>query len=62
MFKDPGNWLGTIPQTDAGGTRESVKRVMQFIGLLPDDSDDHLINGLSECPATTWCAATRTAN
>ena len=50
VFKDPGNWLGTIPQTDAGGTRESVKRVMQFIGLLPDDSDDHLIKRVIGMP------------
>jgi signal peptidase I len=50
VFKDPGNWLGTIPQTDAGGTRESVKRAMQFIGLLPDDSDDHLIKRVIGMP------------
>jgi signal peptidase I len=50
VFKDPGNWLGTVPTTSEGGTRESVKRVMQFIGLLPDDSDDHLIKRVIGLP------------
>jgi signal peptidase I len=51
VFKDPGNWLGTVPEsTTSGGTRDAVKRVMQFIGLLPDDSDDHLIKRVIGLP------------
>jgi signal peptidase I len=50
VFKDPGNWLGTVPQTNEGGTRESVRRVLQFVGLVPDDSDDHLIKRVIGLP------------
>jgi signal peptidase I len=50
VFKDPGNWLGTVPATDEGGTRESVRRILQFVGLVPDDSDDHLIKRVIGLP------------
>ena len=50
VFKDPGNWLGTVPETNEGGTRESVRRVLQFVGLVPDDSDDHLIKRVIGLP------------
>ena len=50
VFKDPGNWLGTVPTTSEGGTRESVRRVLQFVGLVPDDSDDHLIKRVIGLP------------
>jgi len=50
VFRDPGNWLGTVPETNEGGTRESVRRVLQFVGLVPDDSDDHLIKRVIGLP------------
>ncbi len=50
VFRDPGNWLGTVPETSEGGTRESVRRVLQFVGLVPDDSDDHLIKRVIGLP------------
>ncbi len=50
VFRDPGNWLGTVPTTNEGGTRESVRRVLQFVGLVPDDSDDHLIKRVIGLP------------
>ena len=50
VFKDPDNWLGTVPESAQSGTRESVRRVLQFIGLLPDDSDDHLIKRVIGLP------------
>jgi signal peptidase I len=51
VFKDPDNWLGTVPEsTQSSGTRESVHRVLQFIGLVPDDSDDHLIKRVIGLP------------
>ena len=51
VFKDPGNWLGSVPASSEGGTRDSVKRILQFIGLLPDDSDDHLIKRVIGLPS-----------
>ncbi len=50
VFKDPDNWLGTVPESAQTGTRESVRRVLQFVGLLPDDSDDHLIKRVIGLP------------
>ncbi len=50
VFKDPGNWLGNLPATSEGGTRESVRNALQFIGLVPDDSDDHLIKRVIGLP------------
>jgi signal peptidase I len=50
VFKDPDNWLGTVPESAQSGTRETVRRVLQFVGLLPDDSDDHLIKRVIGLP------------
>jgi signal peptidase I len=50
VFKDPGNWLGTVPESREGGPREALRRVMQFVGLVPDDSDDHLIKRVIGMP------------
>jgi signal peptidase I len=50
VFKDPGNWLGTVPESREGGPRETLRRVMQFVGLVPDDSDDHLIKRVIGMP------------
>jgi signal peptidase I len=50
VFKDPSNWLGTVPESAQSGTRESVRRALQFIGLVPDDSDDHLIKRVIGLP------------
>lgn len=50
VFNDPSNWLGSPPESAQSGTRESVRRVLQFVGLLPDDSDDHLIKRVIGLP------------
>ncbi len=50
VFTDPGNWLGTAPQTQETGPRASLHRALQFVGLLPDDSDDHLIKRVIGLP------------
>jgi signal peptidase I len=50
VFKDPGNWLGSEPEVVDTGSRATLHRAMQFIGLLPDDSDDHLIKRVIGLP------------
>ena len=50
VFEDPGDWLGTVPESAQSGTRESVRHALQFVGLLPDDSDDHLIKRVIGLP------------
>jgi signal peptidase I len=46
VFKDPGGWLGaeqmTPTETDEGLTG-TVRRTLSFVGLLPQDSGEHLI-------------------
>ncbi len=50
VFKDPGNWLGFSSAPTESGSRATVHRVLQFVGLLPDDSDDHLIKRVIGLP------------
>lgn len=50
VFTDPGNWLGTAPQTQETGSGASLHHALQFVGLLPDDSDDHLIKRVIGLP------------
>ena len=40
VFKDPGGWLSEEPQ---GSERGPVGRALEFVGVLPDSSADHLI-------------------
>jgi len=50
VFKDPGGWLGFAPAPTETGSRATLHRVLQFVGLLPDDSDDHLIKRVIGLP------------
>jgi signal peptidase I len=42
VFSDPGNWLGPVPP-GPGGVRGAVSSALQFVGVLPSDSEGHLI-------------------
>lgn len=42
VFSDPDNWLGPQPESD-GGIGGAIKGFFQFVGVLPDDSEGHLI-------------------
>ena len=50
VFQDPGGWLppGQIVQRGAIGT--AVADALTFVGLLPEDSDDHLIKRVIGLP------------
>lgn len=48
VFEDPGGWLGQDPAATADGG--PVHRFFQFIGLVPDDSDNHLIKRVIGLP------------
>ncbi len=51
VFQDPDRWLGGLsPAQDRPGLRGTVHRGLQFIGLLPDDSDNHLIKRVIGLP------------
>lgn len=46
VFRDPGGWLGEQPQTQRG----IVEEVLVFIGVLPDQSTEHLIKRVIGMP------------
>ncbi|GAA4965338.1 signal peptidase I [Kineococcus glutinatus] len=46
VFQDPGGWL---PDQEPS-TRGPVARVLAFVGLLPEDSNDHLIKRVIGLP------------
>jgi len=51
VFQDPDHWLGGLPVAqNQPGVRGAVHKGLQFIGLLPDDSDDHLIKRVVGLP------------
>lgn len=43
VFKDPGGWLGDYPVTDRGPFGNAVVAIFTGIGLLPQDSGEHLV-------------------
>lgn len=42
VFSDPGTWLGPVPP-GPDGVRGAVTSALQFVGVLPSDSEGHLI-------------------
>jgi signal peptidase I len=46
VFADPGNWLGDVPVKQ----RTPVQSLLIFLGLAPDDSDEHLIKRVIGLP------------
>lgn len=51
VFKDPANWLGDASTVqDQPGLRGAVHKGLQFVGLLPDDSNNHLIKRVIGLP------------
>jgi signal peptidase I len=47
VFKDPGDWLGAAPTT---AERGPVGQVLEFIGVLPDTSTEHLVKRVIGMP------------
>ncbi|MFW5474468.1 signal peptidase I [Knoellia sp. CPCC 206450] len=50
VFQDPGEWLSAVPEVSHGPLRDGVERVLSFVGLLPDTSDNHLIKRVIGLP------------
>jgi len=50
VFQDPGDWLSAVPEVSHGPLRDGVERVLSFVGLLPDTSDNHLIKRVIGLP------------
>jgi signal peptidase I len=43
VFRDPGGWLDPQPPLDEGPIRSALRTTLTFVGLLPQDSGEHLI-------------------
>lgn len=43
VFEDPDRWLGDQAPDGGTGVGGAIKDVFEFVGVLPDDSEEHLI-------------------
>lgn len=43
VFKDPGGWLSPGPEAERGALADAVVTGLTFVGVLPQDSGEHLI-------------------
>jgi signal peptidase I len=50
VFADPGGWLQPSPAAPEGRVRDGIRSGLTFVGLLPADSDEHLIKRLIGLP------------
>ena len=50
VFADPGDWVDPLPKTEHGPLLTGVRQGLMFVGLLPDDSEDHLIKRVIGLP------------
>jgi signal peptidase I len=50
VFKDPGGWLDPPPPPQDGAVRHVVRVALTFVGLLPQDSGEHLIKRVIGLP------------
>ncbi len=50
VFADPGSWLDETPQQPHGAAVTLLRDTMTFIGLLPDDAENHLIKRVIGLP------------
>jgi signal peptidase I len=53
VFRDPGGWLGPLPPRQSGPVGTALHSAMTWVGLLPEDSDDHLIKRVIGLPGDT---------
>jgi signal peptidase I len=50
VFADPGDWLEPTPQQPHGEVATIVRDALTFVGLLPDNSENHLIKRVIGLP------------
>lgn len=53
VFKDPGGWLPEQTDPDVAPWRAAVTEGLTFVGLLPQDSGEHLIKRVIGMPGDT---------
>ncbi|HET6969039.1 MAG TPA: signal peptidase I [Ornithinibacter sp.] len=50
VFEDPGGWLDSVPPLERTGLSGAVHEALVFVGLLPAESEDHLIKRVIGLP------------
>ncbi|WP_235530643.1 signal peptidase I [Phycicoccus sp. Root563] len=50
VFADPGEWLEATPTVPHGKVVSALRETMTFVGLLPDNSENHLIKRVIGLP------------
>ena len=50
VFADPGEWLDEVPAAKKGPVATAVTETLTFVGLLPDNSENHLIKRVIGLP------------
>lgn len=53
VFKDPGGWLDPVEPVNEGTVSHAVRETLTFVGLLPQDSGEHLIKRVIGLPGDT---------
>ena len=53
VFKDPGGWLDPVATAERGAVAEAVVDALTFVGVLPQDSGEHLIKRVIGLPGDT---------
>ncbi|WP_277213443.1 signal peptidase I [Isoptericola croceus] len=53
VFKDPGGWLPPYEAPDRGPVGNTLRDAATFVGLLPQDSGEHLIKRVVGTPGDT---------
>jgi signal peptidase I len=53
VFKDPGSWLPPAVEPDRGPVTSALVSALTFIGILPQDSSQHLIKRVIGLPGDT---------
>jgi signal peptidase I len=53
VFKDPGGWLEAQPEQPKSPVRRTLTAALTFVGLLPQDSGEHLIKRIIGLPGDT---------
>jgi signal peptidase I len=53
VFEDPGGWLDSVPLPERTGVGGAVHSLLVFVGLLPSESEDHLIKRVIGLPGDT---------
>lgn len=50
VFRDPDHWLAASPAVSEGPLRDGIRNGLTFVGLLPAQSDEHLIKRVIGLP------------